>query len=255
MPARLQIKHSDCSPLGKFILQYMEENQVSMNELARQADVSQPLLRGACFKQTCPRPETLKKLSRVLGKHHHELYAMAYESRMADFRDGACDMPKDSSRYEDFEQATQSHSDIAYTYLGISLKECSPLGLYILHHLKKHNMTIAELAEKAGLPQLKGICRSINNPRTSTIHKLAKAMETSLGLIEALVRQNRTELMQQTNLFDLAIVAFVDLIKITFDYLEKVPVERRLMTVEEAEKALTNFEMVFTDLKATPEKT
>lgn len=226
-----------------------------MNELARQADISQPLLRGACFKGTCPRPETLKKLSRVLGKHHHELYAMAYENRMADFRDGSCDMPNDSSRDEDFEQATQSHSDIAFTYLGIPLKECSPLGLYILHHLKKHNMTIAELAEKAGLSHLKGICRSINNPRKFTIHKLAKAMGTSLELIEALVRQNRTELMQQTNLFDFAIVAFVDLIKITFDYLEKVPVERRLMTVEEAEKALTNFEMVFTDLKATPEKT
>ena len=255
MPAKLQIKPSDCFPLGRFILQYMEENWVSMNELARQADISQPLLRRAWFKGTCPRPEALKKLSRVLGKPHRDLYAMACESRMADVADGSSDIPKNSFQDENFEGAIQSHSDIAFTYLGIPLKECSPLGLYILHHLKKHNMTIAELAEKAELPRLKGICRSINNPRTSTIHKLAKAMGTSLELIEALVRQNRTELMQQTNLFDFAIVAFVDLIKITFDYLEKVPVERRLMTVEEAEKALTNFEMVFTDLKTTPEKT
>ncbi len=81
MPAKLQIKPSDCSLLGRFILQYMEENQVSMNELARQAGISQPLLRGACFKGMCPRPETLKKLSRVLGKSHSELYIMASEGK------------------------------------------------------------------------------------------------------------------------------------------------------------------------------
>ncbi len=82
MPAKLQIKQSDCSSLGRLILQHMEENQVSMNELARQAEISQPLLRGACFKGTCPRPETLMKLSRVLGKPHYELYAMACEGKL-----------------------------------------------------------------------------------------------------------------------------------------------------------------------------
>lgn len=82
MPARLQVKQSDCSPLGKLILQYMEENQVSMNALAAQVGIKQPLLRGACFKGRCPRPETLEKISKVLGKPHHDLYALASKEKL-----------------------------------------------------------------------------------------------------------------------------------------------------------------------------
>lgn len=52
-----------------------------MNRLAEQADIPQPRLRGACFKGTCPTPETLRKLSRVMGVNHYELYTLAYEGR------------------------------------------------------------------------------------------------------------------------------------------------------------------------------
>ncbi|MDX2214397.1 MAG: helix-turn-helix transcriptional regulator [Oculatellaceae cyanobacterium bins.114] len=82
MPARLQIKAEDCSPLGRFILQYLEEQGISMNRLAELSGVPQPRLRGACFKGTCPTPETLRKLARVMGKHHLELYTLAYEGRV-----------------------------------------------------------------------------------------------------------------------------------------------------------------------------
>ncbi|AUT01698.1 transcriptional regulator [Nostoc sp. CENA543] len=82
MPARLQIKAEDCSPLGRFILQYLEEQGISMNRLADLSGVPQPRLRGACFKGTCPTPETLRKLARVMGKHHLELYTLAYEARI-----------------------------------------------------------------------------------------------------------------------------------------------------------------------------
>ena len=82
MPARLQIKAEDCSPLGQFILQYLEEQGISMNRLAELSGVPQPRLRGACFKGTCPTPETLRKLARVMGKHHLELYTLAYEGRI-----------------------------------------------------------------------------------------------------------------------------------------------------------------------------
>ncbi|MCF4970546.1 helix-turn-helix domain-containing protein [Nostoc sp. CMAA1605] len=82
MPARLQIKSEDCSPLGRFILQYLEEQGISMNRLADLSGVPQPRLRGACFKGTCPTPETLRKLARVMGKHHLELYTLAYEARI-----------------------------------------------------------------------------------------------------------------------------------------------------------------------------
>lgn len=82
MPARLQIKPEDCSPLGQAILQYLEEQGISMNHLAELAGIPQPRLRGACFKGTCPMPETLRKLAKVMGKHHLELYTLAYEGRI-----------------------------------------------------------------------------------------------------------------------------------------------------------------------------
>lgn len=82
MPARLQIQAKDCSPLGLLILQYLEQQGISMNRLAEMADIPQPRLRGACFKGTCPTPETLRKLSRVIGIHHLELYTLAYEGRI-----------------------------------------------------------------------------------------------------------------------------------------------------------------------------
>jgi hypothetical protein len=82
MPARLQVKPEDCSPLGRSILQFLEEKGISMNRLAELSSVPQPRLRGACFKGTCPTPETLRKLARAMGKHHLELYTLAYEGRV-----------------------------------------------------------------------------------------------------------------------------------------------------------------------------
>ena len=82
MPPRLKITPKDCSPLGRMILQYLEAEGISMNRLADLSGVPQPRLRGACFKGTCPTPETLRKLARVMGKHHLELYTLAYEGRL-----------------------------------------------------------------------------------------------------------------------------------------------------------------------------
>jgi hypothetical protein len=82
MPARLQIKPEDCSPLGQQILQYLETAGISMNRLAEISGIPQPRLRGACFKGTCPTPETLRKLSRAMDKHHWELYSLAYQGRL-----------------------------------------------------------------------------------------------------------------------------------------------------------------------------
>lgn len=82
MPARLQIKAADCSPLGRAILQYTADTGISMNRLAEESGIPQPRLRGACFKGTCPTPETLRKLARAMGRHHLELYTLAYEGRI-----------------------------------------------------------------------------------------------------------------------------------------------------------------------------
>ncbi len=82
MPARLQIKVEDCSPLGRSILQHIADTGTSMNRLAEESGIPQPRLRGACFKGTCPTPETLRKLARAMGRHHLELYTLAYEGRI-----------------------------------------------------------------------------------------------------------------------------------------------------------------------------
>ncbi|MBW4470547.1 MAG: helix-turn-helix domain-containing protein [Stenomitos rutilans HA7619-LM2] len=107
MPARLQIKAEDCSPLGQFILQYLEEQGISMNRLAELAGVPQPRLRGACFKGTCPTPETFRKLSRVMGKHHLELYTLAYEGRMEYFPEDTDAISLDLLMRELFENARE----------------------------------------------------------------------------------------------------------------------------------------------------
>ena len=82
MPPRLQIKVEDCSPLGQFVLQYLEEKGISMNRLAELSGVPQPRLRGACFKGTCPTPETLRKLSKVMGRRHLELYTLTFQGKI-----------------------------------------------------------------------------------------------------------------------------------------------------------------------------
>jgi transcriptional regulator with XRE-family HTH domain len=107
MPARLQIKAEDCSSLGQFILQYLEEQGISMNRLADLSGVPQPRLRGACFKGTCPTPETLRKLARVMGKHHLELYTLAYEARIQKLPDESNDNSLDMLMRDLFETARE----------------------------------------------------------------------------------------------------------------------------------------------------
>lgn len=91
MSAPLQIKPKDCSPLGLLILQHMQDHQVSMNALAKQSGITQPGLRAACLKGTNPTESTLKKLSKVLGKHPLELYFLAYGDRIKELQEEAND--------------------------------------------------------------------------------------------------------------------------------------------------------------------
>jgi hypothetical protein len=107
MPARLQIKSEDCSPLGRLILQYLEDRAISMNHLAELSGIPQPRLRGACFKGTCPTPETLRKLARGMGKHHLELYTLAYEGRIEKLPEDAQDSSLDLLMRELFETARE----------------------------------------------------------------------------------------------------------------------------------------------------
>ena len=107
MPARLQIKFEDCSPLGQVILQYLEDRGISMNHLAELSAIPQPRLRGACFKGTCPTPETLRKLARAMNKHHLELYTLAYEGRVENSPEDANDNSLDMLMRDLFETARE----------------------------------------------------------------------------------------------------------------------------------------------------
>ena len=128
MAAKLQIKPQDCSPLGKLILQHMEEHNISMNELAKQAGITQPGLRATCFKRTNPTDTTLKKLSKVLGKHPLELYTLAYEGRIEDLQDESSDSYLDSVIGELFETARE---------LGLVPPKSRPPKLNIRRALKE----------------------------------------------------------------------------------------------------------------------
>jgi len=78
-----------------------------MNRLAELSGVPQPRLRGACFKGTCPTPETLRKLARVMGKHHLELYTLAYEGRVENLPEDADDSSLELLMRELFETARE----------------------------------------------------------------------------------------------------------------------------------------------------
>jgi len=78
-----------------------------MNRLAEMSGIPQPRLRGACFKGTCPTPETLRKLARVMGKHHLELYTLAYEGRIERLPEDASDNSLDLLMRELFETARE----------------------------------------------------------------------------------------------------------------------------------------------------
>lgn len=81
---------------------------MSMNALAKRAGISQPGLRAACLKGTNPTDTTLKKLSRVLGKHHLELYVLAYGDRIEELQEEANDSYLESLVRELFEILRQA---------------------------------------------------------------------------------------------------------------------------------------------------
>lgn len=107
MAGKLQLKPKDCSPLGKLILQYIEEHNLSMSQLAREVGITQPGLRAVCLKRTNPTESTLKKLSEVLGKHPLELYTLAYDKRIEELQDEAIDSYLDTLLTELFETAKE----------------------------------------------------------------------------------------------------------------------------------------------------
>ena len=78
----LQIRPEDCSLLGQEILKYMEQHQLSMSEMARQAGITQPGLRAITLKGGNPTESNINKLARLMVKRHLELYQLVYEDKL-----------------------------------------------------------------------------------------------------------------------------------------------------------------------------
>ncbi len=64
------------------MLQYAEERNISMNEVARRAGISQPGLRAACLRGASPTDVTLQKLSKAIERPIAELYDLVYKARI-----------------------------------------------------------------------------------------------------------------------------------------------------------------------------
>jgi transcriptional regulator with XRE-family HTH domain len=77
----VKIDPKDCSPLGKFILEYMEETGTSMQQLADRAGLTRPGLRGMCFIRGNPTESSLIRLARAMGVPPAEIYKLAYQNR------------------------------------------------------------------------------------------------------------------------------------------------------------------------------
>jgi hypothetical protein len=60
----------------------MEDNQISMCEMARRADLSQPGLRACCWHKAMPTETTLRKIARVLKLPPAQLLKWVYEDKI-----------------------------------------------------------------------------------------------------------------------------------------------------------------------------
>lgn len=80
--AFLKIEPKDCSPLGELILKYMQENQLSMSDLADRTEISRTGLRSMCLKGGNPARTNIRKLARALNVPPIEIYRLVCENKI-----------------------------------------------------------------------------------------------------------------------------------------------------------------------------
>jgi hypothetical protein len=78
----MKLKRENCSRLGVAIIDYIEENQISMRELARQLDLTNNGIKSCCWHGVIPTGKTLEKFSKVLGTPSGELLRWAVEDKI-----------------------------------------------------------------------------------------------------------------------------------------------------------------------------
>ncbi|WP_198013530.1 helix-turn-helix domain-containing protein [Thalassoporum mexicanum] len=76
------LKPEDCSPLGREILRYLEEHQMSMNSFAKKIGKTQDGVRWMCQKKANPTVSTIEKLAEALDLDSVTLNRIVYRNKL-----------------------------------------------------------------------------------------------------------------------------------------------------------------------------
>ena len=81
--SHLKLKSDDCSPLGKLLLEYVEQHPgINLSKLAKETGMSRPGLGWVCLKHTNPNEETAEKLAIVLKIEEWEVARLVHQNKL-----------------------------------------------------------------------------------------------------------------------------------------------------------------------------
>lgn len=84
--SHLKLKPSECSPLGKLLLEYVEQHpDINLSKLAKEMGLSRPGLGWICLKHTSPNEETAAKIAAVLGLEEWEVARLVHWNKLDNF--------------------------------------------------------------------------------------------------------------------------------------------------------------------------
>lgn len=124
--------------------------------------------------------------------------------------------------------------------LQLKAKDCSPLGKLVLEYLEKEDITMTELADKAGLtrPGLRRMCLIRSNPTESSLIRLANAMGVHAGKLYQLAYQNKIENPYNPDVIDSFISGVNIVLSALREAAKEFPEEERLSDDELLETAV-----------------
>ena len=107
--------------------------------------------------------------------------------------------------------------------LRIKQSDCSLLGNIILQYLEKHQISMTEFANKAGIGRLgvRNICLKQGNPVKANILKLSRLLSMPPGKIYYLVCKNKIRNSCKSDQVDFVLKNFNIVIKVLIDLSEQ----------------------------------
>ena len=107
--------------------------------------------------------------------------------------------------------------------LKIKQSDCSLLGQIILQYMEKHQISMTEFANKAGIGRLgvRNICLKQGNPVKANIYKLSRLLSIPPGKIYCLVCKNKIRNSCKSDHVDFVLKSFDTVIKVLIDLSEK----------------------------------